>query len=123
MLQALDAATVDTAIELAAAAHPVTQIDQEPQLHSIAEILESDDDKSQEMQSLKAFLRDLTHEQMAELVALTWLGRGDAGEQPADFPVLVSAARSGGESTEYLACKIPLAEYLRKGLSRLTSGQ
>ena len=72
-------------------------------------------------------IRDLSHEQRGELYALMSIGRGD-GERHA-WDELVREGIGQSESTgpeefaDYMAAKMPLAQYLRDGLIVLTTGQ
>ncbi len=43
--------------------------------------------------ALREYLKHLPKEQMAELVALMWLGRGDCAESRYDYPELVEFAK------------------------------
>lgn len=73
-----------------------------------------------EEQELEDYLRRLPGEQMAELMALMWLGRGAGGERKRDYPELVKqASQNLGGAVGYVAEKTPLADYLRRGLAYL----
>jgi hypothetical protein len=118
MLRYLDAATVAEGIRLAAATYPEPE-SEETHFMSAAELVDAGIEKSAEQKALDAFLGGLDADQMAELVALAWLGRADAGETPEDFEGLVSTARVQNHGPEYLASKFPLPKYLRAGLALL----
>jgi hypothetical protein len=68
---------------------------------------------------LTSWINDLTDSQKAELVALFWLGRGDA--DVTDFPELVDQARGqqGKSTARYLLGSPLLGDFLEEGLERL----
>jgi hypothetical protein len=68
---------------------------------------------------LKSWIEDLTETQQAELVAMFWLGRGDADTD--DFQELVAQARGArvGKTSTYLLGEPLLADYLEEGLEAL----
>ena len=72
-------------------------------------------------QALVAFLSELSEEELAELVALMWLGRGSF--DPEEWSEALSTAReehSGIAGTvRYLLGEPLLADYLEEGLDRL----
>jgi hypothetical protein len=69
-------------------------------------------------EELTAFIGALDEDERAELVALTWLGRGDAGiEEWSDLRS--EAARARNERTAAYLLGLPLlSEYLEEGLSQ-----
>jgi hypothetical protein len=69
-------------------------------------------------EELTAFIGALDEDERAELVALTWLGRGDAGiEEWSDLRR--EAARARNERTAAYLLGLPLlSEYLEEGLSQ-----
>jgi Protein of unknown function (DUF3775) len=73
-------------------------------------------------QEVKAYIRGLSETQQAELVALMWLGREDAG--PEEWSRLVQQAIERKESpTEAYLLENPLlAEYWLAGLEKLGLG-
>ena len=66
-----------------------------------------------------ARLAILTDDQKAELLALMWLGRADAGETVEMWSDLVTAAHEEDHKTAALLGKSPLGTYLSKGLDYL----
>lgn len=70
-------------------------------------------------QELTSWIDDLTDTQAAELVALTWLGRGDGDAD--DFPALVEQARRSRtrKTSTYLLGEPMLADYIAAGLEAL----
>ena len=68
---------------------------------------------------LTSWISDLTDSQKSELVALFWLGRGDA--DASDFADLVDQARGqqGKSTAPYLLGSPLLGDYLEEGLERL----
>lgn len=68
---------------------------------------------------LTSWIDDLTDTQAAELTALMWLGRGDAG--PEEFADLVAQARGSRrlKTSAYLLGEPMLADYLEEGLEAL----
>ncbi|PTW59111.1 uncharacterized protein DUF3775 [Breoghania corrubedonensis] len=77
---------------------------------------ESDDLTEDELVSL---LNDLNVDEAAELVAITWIGRGDY--EPADLEGAIEDARNRalGPTARYLARMSFLADYLEAGLDAL----
>jgi hypothetical protein len=65
------------------------------------------------------YLNSISYQERAELLALIWLGRGDAGEQVEDWTSLVTAALESGDDVNYIVEKEPLANYLHSGLAKL----
>lgn len=67
-------------------------------------------------------IRGLEPQQLAELVALMWLGRDDG--EPEDWDELVSRAveRREGPTEDYLLAQPLLAEYWLEGMERLGLG-
>jgi hypothetical protein len=68
---------------------------------------------------LTSWINDMTDSQKAELVALFWLGRGDADAD--SFPDLVDEARGHQfkGTARYLLGSPLLGDYLEEGLERL----
>jgi hypothetical protein len=71
------------------------------------------------MEELTAALDQLNDDQRDEIVALTWLGRGDFTKD--DWQDAVDAAhdRHNGEETRYLLGTPLLADYLEEGAAQL----
>jgi Protein of unknown function (DUF3775) len=82
----------------------------------IAQILEKG---RPEYIALARRIDQLSSEAVEELLAVMWLGRGDA--EASDFNILLSHAKSSIDKNVhfYIASKSPLAEYLQNGLQRL----
>lgn len=73
-----------------------------------------------EAQALRNYLKRLPDDQMSELMALMWLGRGAGGECRDEYPKLVEdASRKLDRAAYYIAEKAPLTDYLRAGLAKL----
>ena len=68
---------------------------------------------------LTSWISDLNDQQKSELVALFWLGRGDA--DVTDFPELIEQARGqqGKSTARYLLGSPLLGDFLEEGLERL----
>ncbi|MEI2387306.1 DUF3775 domain-containing protein [Breoghania sp. JC706] len=68
---------------------------------------------------LVSLLEDLNVDEAAELVAITWIGRGDY--EPADLATAIEEARSRalGPTARYLARMAYFADYLEAGLDAL----
>ena len=77
------------------------------------------DDATQ--QELRAFLTALNTDEMANIVALTWLGRGDfdAKEWPSALKEAYRVQTEHGHGADYLLGTPLLADYLEEGLSQL----
>ena len=84
-------------------------------------------------QGIKSYLADprrkkfveivnaLSKEERAELLAVVWLGRGDAGITMDDWNSLTEHARSEDDigTADYLIGKSPLADYIDRGLKKM----
>jgi hypothetical protein len=70
-------------------------------------------------QELKAFLDNLNEDEQAELVALTWLGRGDYDAGEWTTAVREARARHTGSTTDYLLGTPLLPDLLEEGLNAL----
>ena len=70
-------------------------------------------------QEIRQEIRGLNDRQQAELVALLWLGRGDA--EPEDWEATVELARERRSTpvARYLLAEPLVAEYLVEGLDKL----
>jgi hypothetical protein len=66
---------------------------------------------------LVAFIDALDDDEKAELVALTWTGRGDYSAPEWRVAVAEARARRAGETSVYLLGIPPLGDYLEDGLS------
>jgi len=120
MLQHLRAETVDEVIRLARANEiPVSEDDDGIDLTSLVEVGLV---MTPTERALLDFLEALSRDEMVELMALTWLGRGSGGETREDFAGLVQHARIVSEdAAEYVAGKAPLADYLEAGIAKLNA--
>lgn len=65
---------------------------------------------------LVSFIHDLNEDEQVDLVALTWLGRGD-GEDWAELRQAAAEARNG-RTASYLLGTPLLGDYLEEGLSQ-----
>jgi hypothetical protein len=68
---------------------------------------------------LKAALDTLNDDQRDEIVALTWVGRGDYTGEDWDEAVYAAHERHNGEETRYLLGTPLLADYLEEGAAEL----
>ena len=67
-------------------------------------------------------IRDFDVDQQAELVALLWLGRGDAEPAEWEETVKLAADRRDVPTERYLLSQPLVAEYWAEGLERLSVG-
>jgi len=69
----------------------------------------------------KKIINSLSKEERVELLALVWLGRGDAGVTMKDWNLLIEHAKleAGEGVAEYLISKAPLADYIDRGLQKM----
>ncbi|MGP9497053.1 DUF3775 domain-containing protein [Pseudoalteromonas sp. AOP7-A1-14] len=76
---------------------------------------------SSEERVLEETIAALSKEELAELAAIMWLGRGAGGETAADFDGLVNDALGQYKDSfaDYISSKTPLADYLKNGLIKL----
>lgn len=73
-----------------------------------------------EESDLETYLGHLSDEQMAELMALMWLGRVGGLQRASAYPSLVDlASKNLAHAALYLAGKVRLADDLREGLRKL----
>ena len=75
------------------------------------------DDPTQ--QELRSFIDALTEDEQVDLVALTWLGRGDASLAEWDDLREEAARLHNNRTAAYLLAKPMLADHLEEGLSQL----
>jgi len=70
-------------------------------------------------------ISSLGRDEIIELAALMWLGRGAGGEIPNDWDNLISHAEEmyDDSTASYITEKVPLAEYLTNGLRKLTGSE
>lgn len=69
-------------------------------------------------EELVSFINDLNVDEQAQLVALTWLGRGDYRIDEWDAAVATAAERQTGSTARYLLGIPILADLLEEGLSQ-----
>jgi hypothetical protein len=77
---------------------------------------EAEDSRATE---LRALMRDLNLDEMAELVALVWLGRGDYDAAEWSEAVEEARRRYGRRATSFLMGLPLLGDYLEEGLEAL----
>jgi Protein of unknown function (DUF3775) len=70
-------------------------------------------------QELKEALNTLNDDQRDEIVALTWVGRGDFTNEDWDEAVSAAHDRHNGDETRYLMGTPLLADYLEEGAAQL----
>ena len=70
-------------------------------------------------EELAAALDQLNDDQRDEIVALTWVGRGDYGKDEWDDAVADAHERHNGGETRYLLGTPLLADYLEEGAAQL----
>ncbi len=86
----------------------------------LTDTLEALSDTEKERKVLYDYIENLPKDERYELIALTWLGRSDADENPSDWESLVSEANgyTAENAANYLISKSPLAKYLRDGMRK-----
>lgn len=67
---------------------------------------------------LEAFIDAMNEDEQAELVALTWLGRGDFSADEWTEALTAARERDTGSTSAYLLGIPVLADYLEEGLSQ-----
>jgi hypothetical protein len=67
-------------------------------------------------EEIAAFIDAMDEDEQAELVALTWVGRGEYGEDDWDEAVRQARARREGSTSAYLLGIPLLSSYLESGL-------
>lgn len=74
-----------------------------------------------EKNALTATIESLNRAEIAELLALMWIGRGDFGRDPTQFTKIFADAhnRELSLSLTYILEELRLGTYLRKGLQHL----
>lgn len=80
------------------------------------DVLEDQDDDPTE-EELTTFIDDLNVDEQAELVALTWVGRGDFGADEWEDALDMAVDRQAGKTSRYLLGIPILADYLAEGLA------
>ena len=70
-------------------------------------------------EELKEALETLNDDQRDEIVALTWVGRGDFTNEDWDEAVGAAHERHNGDETRYLMGTPLLADYLEEGAAQL----
>lgn len=76
----------------------------------------ADDPVYEELESL---IESLNEDEQIDLVALTWLGRGDYGADDWSEAVAEAGSRRSGSTAKYLLGFPLLADFLEEGLSQL----
>jgi hypothetical protein len=80
--------------------------------------LAEEETEDQTAQELRQIIRELNVDEAAELIALTWIGRGDY--EPAEFAEAVSEARQRNyRPTRYLLGMPMLGDWLEEGLEAI----
>lgn len=121
MLKSLSIQTVREVIRLAEAANQDSKQSQTIDLQDLTpeQIADALEMKPEEI-ALNEYLKNLSQDAQAELMALMWLGRADHNEKEADFPDLLADAKENMDhAASYMAEKAPLADYLMNGLRTL----
>ena len=75
---------------------------------------------SKDYKNLKAFLENLSKEQVCELVAVMWIGRGENGavnRSAWDYHYTNAKARHDAGTVRYVMEKTPLTKYLTQGMT------
>jgi len=80
--------------------------------------LEDDEEEDATEQELSAFIDALNDDEQAELVALTWVGRGDYTAAEWEAAVAAARERQTGSTAAYLLGIPILPDYLEEGLSQ-----
>jgi hypothetical protein len=70
------------------------------------------------LQELTAFINGLTEDEQIDLVALTWLGRGDGGVSDWDDLREEAARLHNNRTAAYLLAKPMLGDHLEEGLAQ-----
>ncbi len=84
---------------------------------SMIEVLEAYPDDPV-FDELKAFIEGLTEDAQVELVALTWVGRGDHGREEWEEAVALARQRHNERTADYLLGMPLLPDYLEEGLAQ-----
>ena len=83
-----------------------------------SEILEDHDDDATEAE-LRAAIDDLNADEISDLLALTWVGRGDFDRQEWESAKTQAQERQRRDSTDYLVGTPTLGDFLEEGLAAL----
>ncbi|MFZ2136414.1 MAG: DUF3775 domain-containing protein, partial [Xanthobacteraceae bacterium] len=83
----------------------------------ISVLEDHDDDPTQ--QELRSFIDALTEDEQIDLVALTWLGRGDGTIDDWEDLRAEAARLHNNRTAAYLLGKPMLADHLQEGLAQL----
>jgi hypothetical protein len=83
-----------------------------------SEILEDHDDDATEAE-LRAAIDDLNADEIGDLLALTWVGRGDFDRQEWESAKTQARERQRRDSTDYLVGTPTLGDFLEEGLAAL----
>ena len=68
-------------------------------------------------EEIKSFIESMNEDELAELVALAWLGRGDFGAEEWPEAVALAKERHQGSTATYLLGMPMLGDYLEEGLA------
>lgn len=110
---------VHTIIQLAEELYNPEYVGESASTHRPSEILDIARKYEPQEKRLVDHLYSLSYQERAELLALMWLGRGDSGEEVADWESLVTTALEVGDDIDYIVAKGFLAHYLSNGLAML----
>lgn len=94
-----------------------------PVARSVEEVTRALGSREREHAALRNLIRGLSGDARTELRALMWVGRGDRAARSWDGVVedaREQSERDGADAdASYIGGKVPLAKYLRDGISRL----
>ena len=116
---------IQRVIELAKELYPSKRTDAEKKTHLPSEHLKIGGAYVQQEERLAHYIKGLTQQERAELMALMWLGRGDSGETAQDWERLVAQGMECergapiDDVVDDIVSKEPLAYYLQNGLAEL----
>lgn len=127
MLSALTIQNVQRSINLAEKLNAVNL--RKPQVHGTTDFTREDvhdafnGDASDEELALLGYLSQRSNDELNEMTALSWLGRGIDGNSAEDWVYYLKEASTGDDSNriEYLLWNLYLADELRTGLDILSS--
>lgn len=80
---------------------------------------EEDEEESDDtyLEELTNFIQNLDEEEQIELIALTWIGRGDYEKEEWDAAIEAARERHNERTPQYLLGMPVLADYLEEGLA------
>ena len=89
-----------------------------PSDEGFREVLEDyQDDPTYE--ELKSFISSLNEDEIANLLALAWIGRGDFTKEDWESAVAEARQTEDGKAADYLIATPLISDYLEEGLSQL----